>query len=363
MLHIEGLTVSYGPLRAVDDLDLHAEDGEVLSVLGPSGCGKSTLLRAIAGLVRPSTGRIVLEGRDITRLRPDRRDVGLMFQDHALFPHRSVGDNVAFGPRMQGLARHAITERVAEVLRLVDLDGTQQRAVTELSGGEQQRVALARALAPRPRLLMLDEPLGSLDRVLRDRLLDELPEVFRAAGITVLSVTHDQQEALAVADRVAVMRAGRFVRQDLPHRLWRDPGSEFVARFLGLEQLLDAEVAGGVATTVLGEIPVEDQPDGPARLVLLPDALHLDDNESAPGSRRAAVPALAGTVTARRFAGDHVRIEVDCDAGPRLGVPVWRGAGPDPGTRVVLRLDARAVRVVSPDLGTDGTDGAGPARP
>ena len=355
MLHIEGLTVSYGPLKAVDDLDLHAEDGEVLSVLGPSGCGKSTLLRAIAGLVRPSAGRIVLEGRDITHLRPDRRDVGLMFQDHALFPHRSVGDNVAFGPRMQGLARSAVAERVAEVLRLVDLDGTQHRAVHELSGGEQQRVALARALAPRPRLLMLDEPLGSLDRVLRDRLLDELPEVFRAAGITVLSVTHDQQEALAVADRVAVMRAGRLVRQDLPHRLWRDPGSEFVARFLGLEQLLDAEVSDGVATTVLGEVPVGDQPDGPARLVLLPDALHLDVD--LPGiANGTSGPPLAGTVTARRFAGDHVRIEVDCDAGPRLGVPVWRGAGPDPGTRVVLHLDAGAVRVVTPDLGT------GPAR-
>src|SRR6056297_347920 len=294
MLDVTSLTVRYDGLTAVDRLDLHAGDGEVVAVLGPSGCGKSTLLRAIAGLERPDGGRITIDGQDVTDVRADRRDVGLMFQDHVLFPHRTVADNVAFGPRMRRMPRRDIDRRVTAVLTLVDLAGAGDRPVTELSGGEQQRVALARAIAPRPRLLMLDEPLGSLDRVLRDRLLAGLPDVFRAIGTTVLYVTHDQQEALALADRVAVMRAGRFVQQGTPTQLWREPRTEFVARFVGLEVVLDADVRDGIATTVLGRLPLPEAPDGTARLVLLPDGLRLVDGPLARAPDDGVAPAVAG---------------------------------------------------------------------
>ncbi len=352
MLDVRGLTVRYGDLVAVDDLDLTADDGEVLCILGPSGCGKSTLLRAIAGLVLPDTGTVSLDDDVLDGLRPDQRRVGLMFQDHALFPHRTVADNVGFGPRMRGNPRAEIAERVREALTLVDLTGTEDRPVTALSGGEQQRVALARAIAARPRLLMLDEPLGSLDRALRDRLLTELPELLRQLGTTVLYVTHDQDEALALADRVAVMRQGRLEQVDTPDGLWRGPANAFVARFLGLEHLFAVEIADGVAATPLGEVPV-DAPDGPAHLVLLLDALRLAD-EVRP--RRADEIELDGEVVGRRFAGDHLRVRVRTRCGPELTVPVWRGRAPAIGEPITLALDPRATRLLPPDETEDETE-------
>jgi thiamine transport system ATP-binding protein len=354
MLRCEEVTVRYGAHVAVDRLDLEAADGEVVCVLGPSGCGKSTLLRAIAGLEPLTAGAISLDGADLSGRRPDQRDVGLMFQDHALFPHRTVADNVAFGPRMRGLARDAIRTRVAEALALVDLDGFGDRRVTELSGGEQQRVALARALAPRPRLLMLDEPLGSLDRTLRDQLLDQLPTVFAAAGCTVLYVTHDQDEALSLADRVAVMRAGRLVQTAPPDALWRAPRDGFVARFLGIDLVLDGEVQGGVASTALGRIPTPDLAEGPVELAVLPDALRLvapvTGGPGGPGGQRGSAATetgdpggtelvVAGTVTGRRFAGDHTVLTVRPGAGPTLTVPVWRAVPPEVGAAVTVALD------------------------
>jgi thiamine transport system ATP-binding protein len=346
MLEVRGLTVRYGDHVAVDGLDLQAEDGEVLCILGPSGCGKSTLLRAIAGLVPPDTGTIVLDGTVLDGLRPDQRRVGLMFQDHALFPHRTVADNVGFGPRMQGLSRAQIGERVHEALTLVDLTGTDERQITSLSGGEQQRVALARAIAARPKLLMLDEPLGSLDRALRDRLLTELPPLLRELGTTVLYVTHDQDEALALADRIAVMRAGRLEQVDVPDELWQDPANPFVAGFLGLEHTFDVEVSGGVASTPLGEIPVEASAEGPRHLVLLLDALRLAD---AVRPVRPDEIELEGEVVGRRFAGDHLRVRVRTRSGPEVTVPVWRGKAPQVGDAVTLALDPSAARVLPPD--------------
>jgi thiamine transport system ATP-binding protein len=335
MLTCSKVTVRYGDHVAVDGLDLSAADGEVVCVLGPSGCGKSTLLRGIAGLEPLSAGRVTLDGRDLAGRRPDQRDVGLMFQDHALFPHKSVAENVAFGPRMRGLARVDVGARVDEVLGLVDLEGFGDRRVTELSGGEQQRVALARALAPRPRLLMLDEPLGSLDRALRDQLLDQLPRVFANAGCTVLYVTHDQDEALSLAHRVAVMRAGRLVQTDTPDRLWRQPRDRFVAGFLGLDLVLEGVVRGGLAETPLGLLPVRGVHDGRVQLAVLPDALRivaatpLADHE---------VP-VEGAVTGRRFAGDHTVVTVRTDAGPALTVPVWRAMPPEVGDAITVALD------------------------
>lgn len=355
-LEVRGLTVRYGDTVAVRDLDLTAADGEVVVVLGPSGCGKSTLLRAIAGLERPTSGRVLLEGRDVTDLRPDQRRVGLMFQDHALFPHRTVVDNVRFGPRMQGLPAGRIRERVDRLLELVRLAPLAHRQVTSLSGGEQQRVALARALATEPRLLMLDEPLGSLDRALGDELLAEIARIVATVGTTVLHVTHDQDEALAVADRVVVMRAGAIVQQGTPNELWRSPRTEFVARFLGLDQLLDAEVRDEVAATALGAVPVPGAADGRARLLLLPDAVRLVDPDAA-GSGDATrtgdvagsgPPPLQARVVGRRFAGDHVRLQVRTGGVP-LTVPVWHGTGPAVDEEVRLTVDPSVVRIVEPD--------------
>jgi thiamine transport system ATP-binding protein len=290
--------------------------------------------------------------------------VGLMFQDHALFPHRTVADNVGFGPRMRGASRATIAERVREALALVDLTGTEHRPVTSLSGGEQQRVALARAVAAQPKLLMLDEPLGSLDRALRDRLLTELPALLRELGTTVLYVTHDQDEALALADRIAVMRAGRIEQVDSPDELWRSPANAFVAGFLGLEHLFDVEVAAGEADTPLGRLPVGAAPDGPATLVLLLDALHLTD-QLRPAHHDEI--ELSGEVIARRFAGDHLRVRVRTRRGPELTVPVWYGKAPQVGETVALALDPAAVRLLPPrtppergDVGALGPDRSEP---
>jgi thiamine transport system ATP-binding protein len=337
MLTVEELTVRFGDTVAVDGVDLHVAEGEVVCLLGPSGSGKSTLLRAVAGLERPDRGRAVLAGDDVTGRRPDERGVGLMFQDGALFPHRDVAANVAFGLRMQGRPRHEIRARVCEVLDLVGLAGFERRGVDELSGGERQRVALARTIAPGPRLVMLDEPLGSLDRALRDRLIGELRELFDALGSTVLYVTHDQAEALALADRVVVMRAGEVVQAGTPDELWRRPATAFVARFLGQRNLLPAEVADGEARTVVGDLPAPGCPSGPAEVLLLPDALAL------------AADGHPGDVVGRRFAGDHVVVTVALSAGPEVDLACWGGDAPQVGDAVHVTIDPDATHVVRPD--------------
>jgi thiamine transport system ATP-binding protein len=335
MLEIERLTVTYGDTVAVDEVSLTAEEGEVLVVLGPSGCGKSTLLRAVAGLELPTSGAIRLAGRDLAGVRPDERGVGLAFQDHALFPHRTVAENVAFGPRMRGWSAAATAARVEEVLATVDLAGFGHRRVTELSGGEAQRVALARALAPRPTLLMLDEPLGSLDRALRDRLLLELPRVFADSGATVVHVTHDQDEALTLADRVAVLRRGRLAQVGTPDALWRTPADTEVARFLGQHQLVDGVADDGHVTTSLGTLAVTSPLRGPVTVLLLPGALDLDPSGE-----------IAGEVVARRFAGDHHVLHVATGTEPELTVPVRGTRGPRVGDRVRLTVDASEVHLL-----------------
>lgn len=351
MLRITDLSVSYGDHVAVTGLSLDAPDGRVLCVLGPSGSGKSTVLRAVAGLEPPRAGTIELDGTRLDGLRPDQRDVGLMFQEHALFPHRSVDENVAFGPRMRGLGRATVRRRVEEALALVDMSATARRPVTELSGGERQRVALARSIAPRPKLLMLDEPLGSLDRTLQTRLLEDLPHVFRELGTTVVYVTHDQHEALALADRVAVMRDGRLEQVDEPAALWRAPRTTFVADFLGLTYLTALPVRAGVASGPWGPLPVPGTPDGERDVVLLPGAVRATDPQRPRRPGELAVPAY---VADRRFAGDHVRLVATPDAGPRLSVAVRSEVVPAPGDRCELALDPRAVRVLEDDGAADG---------
>lgn len=232
MLQVENVTVRFGDTVAVDRVDLEVADGERVAVLGPSGCGKSTLLRAIGGLEHLETGTISWDGADLAGVPPHRRRFGFMFQGYSLFPHLTVGGNVSFGLRMEHRPAEEIAERVAEVLEWVGLEGFADRSVENLSGGEQQRVALARTLAPEPRMVMLDEPLGSLDRTLRERLIVEMTELLEKAGTTALYVTHDHDEADAIADRVAIMRAGRIVQVGPMARLRSAPADDWVADFL-----------------------------------------------------------------------------------------------------------------------------------
>jgi thiamine transport system ATP-binding protein len=250
MLRADEITVRFDGRPALDGASLEVGDGEVVTILGPSGCGKTTLLRVVAGLQVPDSGRVVLAGSDLARVAAHRRGIGLVFQDHALFPHRDVLGNVAFGLRMRGDSPEQVVLRTSELLSLVGLTGFERRSVGSLSGGEQQRIALARALAPEPRVLLLDEPLGSLDRRLRDRLLDDLRTLFDELDLTAIYVTHDRTEAFALGDRVAVMRAGRIVQVATPDELWAHPVDADTARFVGLANVDAAEAIRPEAVTV-----------------------------------------------------------------------------------------------------------------
>lgn len=247
-LSVCGLAVTYGDLRAVDGVDLEVAAGEVVALLGASGSGKSSLLRAVAGLEDVAAGEVAWDGRSMVRVPVHKRGFGLMFQDGQLFEHRDVGSNIAYG--LTGLPRAQRGERVREMLELVGLPGFERRRVTTLSGGQAQRVALARALAPAPRLLLLDEPLSALDRALREQLATDVRAILRRGGTTALYVTHDQDEAMTVADRVGVMEAGRLLRLDTPQRLWADPGSSKVAQFLGFDVVGDLALAPGALRVV-----------------------------------------------------------------------------------------------------------------
>ena len=247
-LSVRGLAVAYGDLHAVDGVDLDVAAGEIVALLGASGSGKSSLLRAVAGLEDVADGDVAWDRRSMVRVPVHRRGFGLMFQDGQLFEHRDVGGNIAYG--LTGLPRARRDERVREMLELVGLPGFERRRVTTLSGGQAQRVALARALAPAPRLLLLDEPLSALDRALREQLATDVRAILREGGTTALYVTHDQDEAMTVADRVGVMESGRLLRLDTPQRLWTDPGSSKVARFLGFDVVGDLALTPGALRVV-----------------------------------------------------------------------------------------------------------------
>jgi thiamine transport system ATP-binding protein len=341
-LDIEGLRVTYGATVALDAVELHVASGEILTLLGPSGCGKSTMLRAIAGLVAPDAGRIIVDGADLAGVPPHRRRLGLMFQDYALFPHRDVAGNVAFGPRMQRGDRAVVAERVSAALSLVGLSGYERRSITSLSGGEQQRIALARALAPNPRLLMLDEPLGSLDRSLRERLTVELRDLFQTLRTTTITVTHDQGEAFTIADRVAVMRAGRIVQIGTPQEVWKQPADGFVARFLGFTNVFDVDVHDGRAVCSAGTFATE-RGDGPASVVLRPDAVSLAPPTTADAHGEALAPG---------FRGDHFLVPVRLQSEAVIEVVVRSGGVPEAGDPVGIAVDHRAVLVVERDEST-----------
>lgn len=304
-LELDTLTVTYGDTVAVDGVSLRVEQGEILALVGPSGCGKSTLLRTVAGLVAPRSGTIRWEGRDLAGVPTEQRSFGLMFQDHALFTHRDVGENVAFGLRMQGIDRAERERQVDRLLDLVGLVGFGGRSVASLSGGEAQRVALARAFAPEPELLLLDEPLASLDRALREELNEQLAALLRSLGQTAIYVTHDQHEAFAIADRVGVLRAGSLVREGRPAEVWSDPRTEFVARFVGHDTILELD----------GE-----------RYAVRADAIRLTTPDV---SRR-------GRVVGCRFQGDRHRIEIEVDGEHYVA---WQRDAVDVDAEVGIEID------------------------
>jgi len=341
MLRLSGVRVTYGTTAALDGIDLEVRPGERLAVLGPSGSGKSTLLRAIAGLEPLAGGVIDWDGQDLAGVPVHRRGFGLMFQDYVLFPHRDVAGNVAFGLEMHGVTPARRLARVEEVLALVGLPGYGGRRIDQLSGGEQQRVALARALAPTPRLLMLDEPLGALDRGLRTRLLEELYGLFTRLELPIIYVTHDQEEALAVGDRVAVINRGRLEAVMPARDLWRSPPNQFVARFLGLNNVVPLVPARDAVATPWGDLPLTGAPAAPpdaSWLLLRPEALALDPDGP-----------LRGIVVAVTFRGETTTIHVrptEAADGPLLEAHLQSDTGDPPVVGQSVRLSVNRAGVL-----------------
>lgn len=319
MLEVRGLTVNFGDFTAVDDVTVGLPTGRVLAILGPSGCGKSTLLRAIAGLVEPHTGTVSFDGHDVAAVPTHRRGFALMFQDGQLFPQQSVAANVGYALRLRSTPAAIVAEKVRELLVLVGLPDAGERATSSLSGGEQQRVALARALAAEPRLLLLDEPLSALDRELRERLTADLSTILDSTGTTTVLVTHDHDEAFALADDVAVMSHGAIVQQGPTASVWRAPASAQVARFLGYGAVLHGEAAKQlVAAVPTGLI---DDRGGSGGLAIRRTALTVVESSTERPGR-----GLAGRVVALAARSDSVSATVHIEGVGALGATVPMGA-------------------------------------
>jgi ABC-type Fe3+/spermidine/putrescine transport system ATPase subunit len=320
LLTISHLSKSYDATEVLRGVDLTIPAGEIVCLLGPSGCGKTTLLRIVAGLEQPDRGQLCFAGQDLTRIPVHRRGFGLMFQEFALFPHKSVAENVAFGLRMQGQPQSQIQQRVAEMLDLVNLSGYQNRSIFALSGGERQRVALARSLAPNPQLLMLDEPLGSLDRTLREGLMIELRRILKQVGVTGLYVTHDQQEAFAISDRVVVMNAGCFEQVGAPEEVYARPATAFVARFLGLTNLIPARVMADApyqVQTPLGSFTLERAaPAGEHLLLIRPEIERHNLGQPADGGE------ITGRLAAISFRGSDYHLDIIVPGNDNRGYPL-----------------------------------------
>jgi ABC-type Fe3+/spermidine/putrescine transport system ATPase subunit len=325
LLDVSHVSKTFPGLPVLHDISFTVDEAEIVCLLGPSGCGKTTLLRIIAGLETPDEGALAFAGQDLAQLPVHRRNFGLMFQDFALFPHKDVEANVAFGLRMHNWSSTEISRRVREMLQLVELGGYERRRVSELSGGEQQRVALARSLAPRPRLLMFDEPLGSLDRSLREQLMNSLRGILKQVGVTAVYVTHDQEEAFAIADRVFIMRpgaaggeGGRIVQGGTPEEVYCQPQSKYVARFLGFRNLL----AGTVVAS-------DETPREPG---LNANRLDRAGKSCGAGDEMVAVETLlgqlaAGNIASAVAAGDQVTLLIRPEAATIVPDEPPRGAG------------------------------------
>jgi len=348
LLEIIAASKVFATTSAVDEVSLGVEAGEFFALLGPSGCGKTTLLRMIAGFETPDSGRIVIDGVDMTSVPPYRRPVNMMFQSYALFPHLDVAGNVAFGLKQEGMERRRRDERVAEMLALVQMSGYERRRPHELSGGQRQRVALARALAKMPKLLLLDEPLAALDRKLREETRLELTGIQQRVGTTFLVVTHDQEEALGMASRIAVMNRGRLAQIGAPAEIYERPNSRFVADFVGAVNLFEGELVAGPGGPSLAvpdcerPIPLPQPVDlpggGRVTLALRPEKLSLSRD-------RPRGVALAATVTAVDYQGGHSSVRLATRSGRELrahlpssaaaglarGAELWAGWAPHDG--------------------------------
>jgi putrescine transport system ATP-binding protein len=329
LLRIDAVVKKFGVFRAVDRLSLDIRAGEFFALLGPSGCGKTTLLRMLAGFETPDEGRILLDGRDIAQALPHQRPVNMMFQNYALFPHLSVRDNIAFGLKRAGMARPDIDTRVAELVALLKLEGLERRKPDQLSGGQKQRVALARSLARRPRVLLLDEPLAALDKKLRESTQLELMEVQRRLGMTFIIVTHDQGEAMTVADRIGVMDSGRLEQVATPRQLYEAPASRWIAEFVGDVNLFEGQVESREAGRLA--IPTRDagtifvaEPRQPITktnvcIAIRPEKVKLSRRGPAPdGAATNAINRLEGVVTDVSYLGGITTYKVKLDSGAVL---------------------------------------------
>jgi spermidine/putrescine transport system ATP-binding protein len=355
-IRLESLTKRFDDVVAVDDITVEIQPGEFFSLLGPSGCGKTTTLRMVAGFEPPTSGQILLDGADVGNLPPHRRNVNTVFQSYALFPFLSVAENVAFGMRYKSVPKSEVSTRVGEALELVQLGGYGKRRPNQLSGGQQQRVALARALVLRPSVLLLDEPLGALDAKLRRTLQVELGVLQKQVGITFMYVTHDQEEALTMSDRLAVMNHGKIVQVGTPDGVYNEPADAYVADFLGVSNLMDAQVEPGgrpdCCRLRLGEFVVEAQAGqidatGAVKIAIRPERVHLHPHGETGANR------LPGMIERLVFLGSTTQISVRLATGAPLQALVL-GDGPvvshSQGTPVSVELPPSALRVL-PDPG------------
>jgi spermidine/putrescine transport system ATP-binding protein len=350
MIVVDRVIKEFGDVRAVNEVTLEIPAGEFFSMLGPSGCGKTTTLRMIAGFEEPDSGRILLDGEDVTWVSPKKRNVNMVFQDYALFPHMTVAENVAFGLKLRKVDRGEINSRIAEMLKVVRLNGYEDRRPAELSGGQRQRVALARALVNRPAALLLDEPLGALDLKLRREMQLELKRIQQSTGTTFVYVTHDQEEALTMSDRIAVMDGGVVCQVDAPKALYERPATPFVADFIGTSNTLlltSPDRAGGVATVHLGEgmrIVAADAGQGDCRITVRPEKIRIGAPAVDEGSR------VSGKVVEQVYLGSLSQTVVEIVTGERLIVHQLNDdehPPPAPGDDVVLSWPTRHSMVLS----------------
>jgi spermidine/putrescine transport system ATP-binding protein len=367
-IRLEELVKSFGPdVVAVDGIDVHMPPGEFFTMVGPSGCGKTTTLRMIAGFERPTSGRILLDGEDVAQTPPHRRNVNTVFQSYALFPHLNVADNVAFGLKYKKVTKSERAQAVAEALSLVQLTGYEKRKPGQLSGGQQQRVALARALVLRPRVLLLDEPLGALDARLRKDLQVELKTLQETLGITFVFVTHDQEEALTMSDRVAVMNGGRVEQSGPPQEMYEEPATLFVADFLGVSNLVGAEATGrdgaSCVLTVGDRTLLASQGDlgcrGPVKAMIRPERVRIEPQDT-PGENR-----LPGLVEHLVFLGSFREVRVRLLGGALVTAIQANDGTESPhaqGSSVTVHMPADSLRVL-PELSAPvaGEEGAPPA--
>ncbi len=350
---VRGVTKAYGSFRALDTVDLQVHSGEFLTFLGPSGSGKTTLLMVLAGFSRPDAGSVMFGDREVVRLAPHKRDVGMVFQNYALFPHMDVAGNIGYALRMRGVPRREIAGRVEAALEMVQLGGYGGRRIDALSGGQRQRVALARAIVFEPRILLMDEPLSALDKQLREHMQVELRQLHEKLGMTTIYVTHDQREALTMSDRIAVIDKGRIMQLDTPWAIYDAPRNRFVAEFVGESAFLPVTIAGGVAR--LDGQPIALRPgteagDGERLLMLRPEKLRILDAGTPPED---GTNVLAGTVRRFTYQGDSFLLEVALRCGASVGVRGVTSTArmarvPEPGEGIALGLDRRDAFLLPP---------------